>query len=110
MVLFLWAVPSACGGVRCRQHARWWRFANRRARSWRYHLVGNGGAQPHRLPGPQGAWGAIEQRDAADEGRLDAYGTIVVGNEVIVNQGKVVRPSQLIASVRQTERSARDTD
>jgi hypothetical protein len=44
--------------------------------------------------------GAAEQRDAADEGRLDACGTVIVGNEVIVNPGKVVRPSQLIASVR----------
>jgi hypothetical protein len=33
--------------------------------------------------------------------------TIIVGNEVIVNQGKVVRPSQLIASVRQTEEESR---
>ncbi len=45
---------------------------------------------------------AAEQRDAADEGRLDAYGSIIVGNEPIVNQGKVVHPSQLIASVRRT--------
>jgi hypothetical protein len=45
---------------------------------------------------------AAEQRDAADEGRLDACGSILVGNEAIVNQGKVVRPSQLIASVGQT--------
>ena len=43
-----------------------------------------------------------EQRDAADEGRLEAYGSIIVGNEVIVNEGEVVRPSQLIASVRPT--------
>jgi hypothetical protein len=42
---------------------------------------------------------AAEQRDAADEGRLDACGRTMVGT-VIVNQGKVVRPSQLIASVR----------
>ena len=46
--------------------------------------------------------GGVEQRDAADEGRLDAYGSIIVGNKVIVNQGKVVRPSQLIASVGRT--------
>jgi hypothetical protein len=44
---------------------------------------------------------AAEQRDAADEGRLEASGSIIVG-KVIVNQGKVVRPSQLIASVRRT--------
>jgi len=42
---------------------------------------------------------AAQQRDAADEGRLEASGTIIVAR-VIVNQGKVVRPSQLIASVR----------
>jgi hypothetical protein len=42
-----------------------------------------------------------EQRDAADEGRLEPCGGMVVGR-VIVNEGKVVRPSQLIASVRQT--------
>jgi hypothetical protein len=45
--------------------------------------------------------GAVQQRDAADEGRLEAYGSIVVGT-VIVNQGEVVRPSQLIASVRRS--------
>jgi hypothetical protein len=45
---------------------------------------------------------AAEQRDAADEGRLDAYGSIIVGNEVIVSEGRVVRPSQLIASVGRT--------
>jgi hypothetical protein len=45
---------------------------------------------------------AAQQRDAADEGRLDAYGSAIVGNKVIVNQGEVVRPSQLIASVGPT--------
>jgi hypothetical protein len=44
---------------------------------------------------------AAEQRDAADEGRLDPSEDILVG-PVIVDEGKVVRPSQLIASVRQT--------
>ncbi len=44
---------------------------------------------------------AVEQRDAADEGRLEPCGSIIVG-KIIVNQGKVVRPSQLIASVRRT--------
>jgi hypothetical protein len=44
---------------------------------------------------------AAEQRDAADEGRLEAVGSTIVGT-VIVNRGKVVRPSQLIASVRPT--------
>jgi hypothetical protein len=45
---------------------------------------------------------AVEQRDAADEGRLEASGSMIVGNKVIVDQGEVVRPSQLIASVRRT--------
>ena len=45
--------------------------------------------------------GGVEQRDAADEGRLEQCGSIVFGT-VIVNEGEVVRPSQLIASVRQT--------
>jgi hypothetical protein len=44
---------------------------------------------------------AVQQRDAADEGRLEPSGSIIVGT-VIVSQGKVVRPSQLIASVRPT--------
>ena len=44
--------------------------------------------------------GVAQQRDAADEGRLDACGSIVVGRKAIVNQGEIVRPSQLIASVR----------
>jgi len=63
---------------------------------------GTAGLQRRALPtsGPRGVGRAVEQRDAADEGRLEPYGSIIVGNEVIVNQGKVVRPSQLIASVR----------
>ncbi len=48
-----------------------------------------------------GGGGAAQQRDAADEGRLEASGSIMIG-PVIVNQGKVVRPSQLIASVGPT--------
>ncbi len=44
---------------------------------------------------------AVEQRDAADEGRLEASGSTMVG-PVIVNEGEVVRPSQLIASVGPT--------
>ncbi len=47
---------------------------------------------------------AVEQADAADEGRLEASGSIMVGafrgSAAIVNEGKVVRPSQLIRSVR----------
>ena len=42
-----------------------------------------------------------EQRDAADEGRLEASGTSLIGVP-IVNEGKGVRPSQLIASVGRT--------
>jgi hypothetical protein len=44
---------------------------------------------------------AAQQRDAADEGRLEASGSIIVG-QVIMDQGEVVRPSQLIASVGRT--------
>ncbi len=33
---------------------------------------------------------------------MEPSGSIIVGNKVTVNQGDVVRPSQLIASVRQT--------
>ncbi len=44
---------------------------------------------------------AVEQRDAADEGRLEARGSIMIG-QLIVGQGEVVRPSQLIASVLRT--------
>ena len=69
-----------------------------RPESWRYHLGGNGPSSHTGSSGPQGAYGAIEQRDAADEGRLDARGSIIVGKDT-VNQAKVVRPSQLIASV-----------
>jgi hypothetical protein len=42
---------------------------------------------------------AVEQRDAADERRLEPCRSIIVG-QVIVSGGEVVRPSQLIASVR----------
>jgi hypothetical protein len=49
-----------------------------------------------------GAGDVAEQRDAADEGRLEPSGSIIIGNKVIVDQGEVVRPSQLIASVRPT--------
>jgi len=50
---------------------------------------------------------AAEQRDAADEGRLEASGSITVGS-VIVSEGKVVRPSPLIASVLRTTGGAMD--
>ena len=48
---------------------------------------------------------AAERRDAADEGRLEASGSTMVCS-VIVSEGKVVRPSQLIASVRPTKQGA----
>ncbi len=48
---------------------------------------------------------AAEQRDAADEGRVEASGSIGVG-KIIVSEDKVVRPSQLIASVRRTPSGA----
>jgi hypothetical protein len=48
---------------------------------------------------------AAQQADAADEGRLETSGSIVVGKN-IVNQGKVVRLSQLIRGVRPTNRGA----
>jgi hypothetical protein len=48
---------------------------------------------------------ATQQRDAADEGRLETNGSTMVGT-VIENEGKVVRPSQLIASVLRTVASA----
>ena len=44
----------------------------------------------------------LPNNNAADEGRLDARGSISVGS-VIVSEGKVVRPSQLIASVLRTK-------
>jgi hypothetical protein len=44
---------------------------------------------------------AVEQRDAAVEGRLEPCGSTIIG-ALIVNQDKVVRPPQLIASVRRT--------
>jgi hypothetical protein len=48
---------------------------------------------------------AAEQADAADEGRLEPGGNIMVG-KVIADEGKVVRPSQLIRSVRRTRRGS----
>ena len=62
-----------------------------------YDLAAFGhGWRQHR---PEDVGEAVEQRDAADEGRLDAYGIIIVG-KVIVNGARSVRPSQLITSVR----------
>jgi hypothetical protein len=48
----------------------------------------------------QGSW-AVQRRDAADEARLGPCGSALIG-ALIVNEGKVVRASQLIASVGQT--------
>jgi hypothetical protein len=61
-------------------------------------LAGLAGYGGHKA---RGVDGAIQQRDAADEGRLDAYGSIIVG-KFIVNGARSVRPSQLITSVRRT--------
>jgi len=51
---------------------------------------------------------AAEQRDEADEGRLEAVRGIVTarrhGVAVSKQHGRVARPSQLIASVRPIER------
>ncbi len=52
-------------------------------------------------PGPSADERAAQQRDAADERRLKPSGSTMVGT-VIVDQGEVVRPSQLIASVGPT--------
>jgi hypothetical protein len=52
-------------------------------------------------PSVRGRDEAIEQADEADEGRLEASGSTMVG-KAIVNVGKVVRPSQLIRGVRRT--------
>jgi hypothetical protein len=67
------------------------------------------GAQADRPERRAGGRDATEQADAADEGRLDASGSIIVG-PVIVNEGRVVRPSQLIRSVRQTTRDREERD
>jgi hypothetical protein len=74
--------------------------------SQRYHRVANTGPSwpgftGHTRHVVQGVNKAIEQRDAADEGRLEPGGSIMV-DTVIVNQSEVVRPSQLIASVGRT--------
>ena len=45
--------------------------------------------------------GAAQQRNAADEGRLEPCGTTMIG-WIIVSEGKVEHPSQLIARVRRT--------
>jgi hypothetical protein len=50
---------------------------------------------------PQGSW-AVQRRDAADEARLEPCGGAFIGS-LIVNEGRVVRASQLIASVGRTE-------
>jgi hypothetical protein len=48
----------------------------------------------------QGSW-AVQRRDAADEARLEPCGGAFIGS-LIVNEGEVVRASQLIASVGPT--------
>jgi hypothetical protein len=68
---------------------------------WRYHLAGTANRAGLNDHGVRGVDGAIQQRDAADEARLEPCGSIIVGT-VIVKQGEVVRASQLIASVGRT--------
>jgi hypothetical protein len=46
--------------------------------------------------------GAVQQRDAADEGRLEPCGSTIFGEQSHRERAAVVRPSQLIASVRRT--------
>jgi hypothetical protein len=77
-------------------------------RNWRYYPRGRDSAagdaraqHAHGLNGMRQVDETAEQRDAADEGRLDAYGSIIMG-KVIVNGARSVRPSQLITSVRLT--------
>ncbi len=65
------------------------------------HAVGVAGCGCRRLTSTFGEERAVQQRDAADEGRLEVSGSIVVGS-LIVYEGTVVRPSQLIASVGPT--------
>ena len=52
---------------------------SRRAARLAVNLGGNGPTSHTGSGGQQGACGAIEQRDAADEGRLDAYGSTIIG-------------------------------
>jgi hypothetical protein len=47
---------------------------------------------------------AVEQRDAAGEARLEPCGRALIGAP-IVNEGEVVRASQLIASVGRTRQA-----
>jgi hypothetical protein len=54
----------------------------------------------------QGSW-AVQRRDAADEARLEPCGGALIGS-LIVNEGRVVRASQLIASVGRTNRGSGD--
>jgi hypothetical protein len=59
---------------------------------------------------PRSAEEAVEQGDAADEARLEAGGSIIIGafrgQAVIVDESKVVRASQLISSVVRTNGGA----
>ncbi len=98
--------------------AAWWRFcflkrwsqcAARASRGTIVALVRQGtptgGSAGCRRGGAGGVHEATQQRDAADEGRLEAGGGIMVGHcrpAGIVSEREVVRPSQLIASVRRT--------
>jgi hypothetical protein len=75
----------------------------------RYHLAGT--ANPAGLDdhSARGVDGAIQQADAADEARLEASGSTMVGQN-IMDGGKVVHASQLIRSVRQTTEDGRRRD
>ena len=102
--------PSMCGAS---QPCRLCRLSNaRRATPSRVALASASGCigrtiwlslRNGRQQRREEAQGGVEQADAADEGRLEAGRSIMVG-PVTAEQGKVVRPSQLIRSVRRTTR------
>ncbi len=98
-------VPSGTAGGFCAFRRPAWLSSRPRTSGYLTHDRPTGRRSRHQHR-PRRVKSAVEQRDAADEGRLEAYGSIVVG-EIIVSRGKVVRPSQLIASVRQTLSGAR---
>jgi hypothetical protein len=65
----------------------------------------------HRLWHIDADWvgGGVHLINAADEGRAEAGGSMMVG-KTIEPQGKVVRPSQLIRSVLRTRSGAMRSD
>ena len=70
--------------------------------------AGAGAASNGMIAAPWAVPEAAEQRDEADEGRVDAERGMVGANRHGVvatkDHGAVVRPSQLIASVRPTQK------